>query len=247
MKQIIPMILVLLFMVGCAADQRMDGDGMVNTYSQISQETAKEMMKLDDGHVIVDVRRQDEYNNGHIPGAILVPNESIGTEQPEALPDRNQIILVYCRSGRRSKEAAQKLFDLGYTNVYEFGGINDWTGEIVTGGKPTTLSFHSFDGGGPEYTIDVDSDIVSCQSTKEYADANHEELDGAGFVVIFTFTGIRTGETSMTVKERSPVSGNLNHVYNVKVDQNLNLTIEYISTEDLDNMTAESVLTEETQ
>jgi rhodanese-related sulfurtransferase len=82
--------------------------------------------------VIVDVRRQDEYSEGHIPGAILVPNESIGTEQPEALPDLDQIILVYCRSGRRSKEAAQKLFDMGYTNIYEFGGIIDWTGEIVT-------------------------------------------------------------------------------------------------------------------
>jgi rhodanese-related sulfurtransferase len=90
------------------------------------------MMELDDGHVIVDVRREDEYAKGHIPGAILIPNESIGTEQPSELPDLDQIILVYCRSGRRSKEASQKLADIGYTNVYEFGGIVDWTGEIVT-------------------------------------------------------------------------------------------------------------------
>lgn len=90
------------------------------------------MMELDDGHVIVDVCREDEYANGHIPGAILIPNESIGTEQPSELPDLDQIILVYCRSGRRSKEASQKLADIGYTNVYEFGGIVDWTGEIVT-------------------------------------------------------------------------------------------------------------------
>ncbi len=101
-------------------------------YTQIDQETAKLMMELDDGHVIVDVRREDEYAKGHIPGAILIPNESIGTEQPSELPDLDQIILVYCRSGRRSKEASQKLADIGYTNVYEFGGIVDWTGEIVT-------------------------------------------------------------------------------------------------------------------
>ena len=101
-----------------------------SSYTQIDQETAREMMLRDDGHVIVDVRRQDEYDAGHIPGAILIPNESIGTEQPEQLPDLNQIILIYCRSGNRSKQAAQKLFDMGYTNVYEFGGINTWKGEI---------------------------------------------------------------------------------------------------------------------
>ena len=89
------------------------------------------MMTKDDGHIIVDVRRQDEYDEGHIPGAVLSPNESITDKQPEELPDLDQIILVYCRSGRRSKEASQKLADIGYTNVYEFGGINTWTGEIV--------------------------------------------------------------------------------------------------------------------
>jgi len=111
----------------------MDGDGMVRTfeYTQITQEEAKEMMEKDDGHIIVDVRREDEYAEGHIPGAILIPNESIETEPPEELPDFDQIILVYCRSGRRSKEAAQKLADMGYAYVYEFGGIIDWDGEIV--------------------------------------------------------------------------------------------------------------------
>ena len=99
---------------------------------QITQEKAKEMMKSDDGHIIVDVRRQDEYDSGHIPGAVLIPNESIGSEMPEGLPDKEQVILVYCRSGRRSKEASGKLADMGYVNVYEFGGIIDWTGEIVT-------------------------------------------------------------------------------------------------------------------
>ncbi len=105
----------------------------VKTYTQITQEEAMEMMTRDDGHVIVDVRRQYEYDESHIPGAILIPNESIETEPPEELPDPDQIILVYCRSGRRSKEASQKLADMGYTNVYEFGGIITWPGEIVTG------------------------------------------------------------------------------------------------------------------
>lgn len=101
-------------------------------YTQIDQETAREMMSRDDGHVVVDVRRRDEYDAGHIPGAILVPNESIGCDSPEALPDYDQIILIYCRSGNRSKQAAEKLSGMGYTHIYEFGGINTWTGEIVT-------------------------------------------------------------------------------------------------------------------
>lgn len=90
------------------------------------------MMENDDGHIIVDVRTQEEYEEGHIPDAICIPNEIIADVKPDELPDLDQIILVYCRSGRRSKEAAQKLFDIGYTNVYEFGGIIDWTGDVVT-------------------------------------------------------------------------------------------------------------------
>lgn len=131
-KILIPLLLALqLVLSGCG--QKLDGDGMVyKSYNGISQEEAKEMMAQDDGHVIVDVRRQDEYDAGHIPGAILIPNESIDMEQPEELPDLDQIILIYCRSGNRSKQAAQKLFNMGYTNIYEFGGINDWTGDIVT-------------------------------------------------------------------------------------------------------------------
>ena len=108
----------------------MDGEDGMNSYRKIDQETAKAMMAKNDGHVTVDVRRQDEYDAGHIPGAILIPNESIGTERPAELPDLDQIILIYCRSGNRSKQAAQKLADMGYTNIYEFGGINTWNGEI---------------------------------------------------------------------------------------------------------------------
>ena len=132
---ILPVAILLLLaavpmLTGCF--QKIDGDGMVyKSYRQISQEEAKEMMEKDDGHIVVDVRRQDEYDAGHIPDAILIPNESIGEERPDALPDLEQIILIYCRSGNRSKQAAQKLFDMGYTNVYEFGGVVDWTGELV--------------------------------------------------------------------------------------------------------------------
>ena len=143
MKKIICLLLpaILLLLSGCSSvGQVMDGDDMVRSYTQISQEAAKEMMAQDDGHIIVDVRRQDEYDAGHIPGAILIPNESIGTEQLEELPDLNQVILIYCRSGNRSKQAAQKLFDMGYTNIYEFGGIIDWTGEIVTDEAPESNS-----------------------------------------------------------------------------------------------------------
>ena len=107
-----------------------------STYKQISQEEAAEMMTKDDGHVIVDVRRMDEYIEGHIPGAICIPNENIDRERLEKLPDLDQIILVYCRSGNRSKQASEKLAAMGYRNVYEFGGIITWTGETVTGVKP---------------------------------------------------------------------------------------------------------------
>lgn len=133
-RLMIPILICLLVLSGCAAQSTGKEGGSMEkgSYTQIDQETAKEMMLRDDGHVIVDVRRQNEYDAGHIPGAILIPNESIGTERPEQLPNLDQIILVYCRSGNRSKQAAQKLFDMGYTNVYEFGGINTWTGEIVS-------------------------------------------------------------------------------------------------------------------
>jgi rhodanese-related sulfurtransferase len=84
--------------------------------------------------VIVDVRTPEEYDGGHIPNAILVPNESIGDDMPEALPDKEATLLIYCRSGRRSKEASEKLLKLGYKSIYEFGGIIDWPYELVKEG-----------------------------------------------------------------------------------------------------------------
>ena len=123
------LIAAVILLTGCS----IGGTGNSASYHQIAQEEAKEMMTKDDGHIIVDVRRQDEYDEGHIPGAVLIPNESITDKQPEQLPDLNQVILIYCRSGRRSKEASEKLVELGYTNIVEFGGILDWTGEVVKG------------------------------------------------------------------------------------------------------------------
>ena len=99
-------------------------------YRQISMDEAVAMMKDEKNYIILDVRRPDEYTEGHIPGAINVPNEEIGTAEIAKLPDKAQLILVYCRSGRRSKEASEKLVKLGYTNIVEFGGILDWKGEI---------------------------------------------------------------------------------------------------------------------
>ena len=137
MKRIlIPALAALLLLAGCAyapaPQQAADTeDSAKASWVQIDQETAKQMMEADDGHVIVDVRRQDEYDAGHLPGAILIPNETIIDERPAELPDPEQVILIYCRSGNRSKQAAQKLADLGYSNIYEFGGITTWTGEIV--------------------------------------------------------------------------------------------------------------------
>lgn len=101
-------------------------------YHKITAEEAKKM--IDEGGVIVvDVRRADEYAQKHIPGAVLVPNEDIGEEQPELLPDKDAVLLVHCRTGIRSKQASDKLVELGYTNVYDFGGIEDWPYETESG------------------------------------------------------------------------------------------------------------------
>ena len=120
-------------LIGCAAKSTLtENTGEYSGYKQITQEEAKDMMAQDDGHIIVDVRRQDEFAAGHIPDAVCIPNETIDKMKPAELPDTEQIILIYCRSGNRSKQAAQKLADMGYTNIYEFGGIIDWDGEIIT-------------------------------------------------------------------------------------------------------------------
>ena len=128
MKKLIPILLSALMFTGCAGTS----NNQTSTYRQISMDEAVNMMAQETGYIILDVRRPDEFAAGHIPNAINVPNETIGTAEISELPDKNQLIMVYCRSGRRSKEASEKLVKLGYTNIVEFGGILDWKGEIVT-------------------------------------------------------------------------------------------------------------------
>ena len=102
------------------------------SYQTITQQQAKEIMDSEQPHVILDVREENEFVQGHIPGAVLLPHEKIQQLAPTLLPDKNALILVYCRSGNRSKQASQKLADMGYSNVKEFGGILNWKYEIVT-------------------------------------------------------------------------------------------------------------------
>jgi rhodanese-related sulfurtransferase len=124
-------LLICALLSGCG--DVTDGDGTERTveYTKITAEEAMKMIEEDDSLVIVDVRRLDEFTEGHIPDAICIPNETIENEPPKELPDPDQVILIYCRSGNRSKQAAQKLAAMGYTNIYEFGGIIDWPGDIV--------------------------------------------------------------------------------------------------------------------
>ena len=121
MKKIIPFLMSLLMLAGCAMQPAAE-----STYRQIDMDQAISLMETESNYIILDVRTVEEYNERHIPGAVNVPNESIGSGDIHELPDKEQLILVYCRSGNRSKTASQKLAELGYTEVYEFGGIKDW-------------------------------------------------------------------------------------------------------------------------
>lgn len=100
-------------------------------YKKITSNEAKKLMETEKWYIIADVRSTEEYANGHIPNAISIPLDTIGNEAKSQLKDKNQLIMVYCRTGRRSREATLKLIEEGYANVIDFGGINDWTGEIV--------------------------------------------------------------------------------------------------------------------
>ena len=124
-KRLLPLVLSLTLLSSCGTRT-----GSSAGYRQISMDEAVKTMKDEKNYIILDVRRPDEYSEGHIPGAINVPNEDIDTSDIAELPNKSQLILVYCRSGRRSKEAAAKLVKLGYTNIVEFGGILDWQGNI---------------------------------------------------------------------------------------------------------------------
>ena len=123
MKKILPLLCSALALSACgSASSEL-------SFQQISMDAAITQMAEEDNFILLDVRTPEEFADGHIPGAINIPNESIGENDITELPDKEQRIYVYCRSGNRSKQASQKLADMGYTNIFEFGGINDWTGE----------------------------------------------------------------------------------------------------------------------
>ena len=124
------LILILLAVVLLTACGNKNENNQETVYMNITAEEAKQIMDTETGYIILDVRTQEEYDESHIPGAIVIPNTEIETRAEQELTDKGQMILVYCRSGRRSKQAAEILVTLGYTNIKEFGGIIDWPYEV---------------------------------------------------------------------------------------------------------------------
>ena len=127
MKKLIFLLLAVPLLTACGQDKEND-QGAV--YLNITAEEAKQIMDGEEGYIILDVRTQEEYDQGHIPGTIPIPDTEINAKAEEVLTDKEQLLLVYCRSGRRSKLAAEALVELGYTNIKEFGGIIDWPYEV---------------------------------------------------------------------------------------------------------------------
>lgn len=115
------LLVLVLLLTACA---------QTASYEQITQEEAKQIMDTTNGYILLDTRTREEYDQGHIPGALLIPHTEIAERAEEELPDKDQVILVYCRSGNRSKQASEVLVELGYTNIKEFGGINTWPYEV---------------------------------------------------------------------------------------------------------------------
>lgn len=207
-----PFIMLLCLIPGifCSASQN------ATSFTRISMEEAKKRMEIDDGHVIVDVRTEEEYASGHIPEAICIPDETIYKDRPSALPDLDQVILIYCRSGNRSKRSARMLYEMGYTNVYEFGGIIDWDGEIETARTLSTLSVYRYgeiyydsysifmDEGGYRVSVNDEEPVsVSEEAVQElmkvieaynifswdgFDKTNENVLDGEGFLFEIGFT-----------------------------------------------------------
>lgn len=122
MKKIILFCCCVLFLFGCGSEKA--------AYTSIPMSEAKTRLETEKDILLVDVRSQEEFAQGHIPGAICIPNEEIKDKDPELLSQKDQLIFIYCRSGNRSKQASEKLAKLGYTNIVEIGGILDWTGDI---------------------------------------------------------------------------------------------------------------------
>ena len=127
MKKLLFLLLAVMLLTACAHTKENEQEA---AYMNITAEEARQIMDSEEGYVILDVRTQEEYDQGHIPGAIVISHEEIAEKAEEVLTDKEQLILVYCRSGRRSKIAAEALVELGYTNIKEFGGIIDWPYEV---------------------------------------------------------------------------------------------------------------------
>ena len=123
MKKLMILLLAVMLLTACGKDKENDREAV---YMNITAEEAKQIMDREEGYIILDVRTQEEYDQGHIPGAIVISHEEIAERAEEVLTDKDQLILVYCRSGRRSKLASEAMVELGYTNIKEFGGIIDW-------------------------------------------------------------------------------------------------------------------------
>ena len=134
MKKLAFLLLAVMMLTACGQDKE-NNQGVV--YVNITAAEAKQIMDSEEGYIILDVRTQEEYDQGHIPGAIVISHEEIAEKAEDVLKDKDQLILVYCRSGRRSKIAAEALVELGYTNIKEFGGIIDWPYEVESWSENT--------------------------------------------------------------------------------------------------------------
>ena len=126
-KIILLLLLAVALLSACVQEQGRESEAV---YVNITAQEAKQIMDTQEGYIILDVRSREEYDQGHIPGAIVIPHTEVEDRAEDELPDKDRLILVYCRSGRRSKIAAEALVELGYTNIKEFGGILDWPYEV---------------------------------------------------------------------------------------------------------------------
>lgn len=209
-----------------------DSGGMMRLpYLRIDEAEAQRMMEQKNGYIILDVGSKDEYDAGHIPGAVSLPADTIGTERPEELADLYQTILLYSRDAEKGRKAAEKLGNMGYCQVYEFGVLHDWTGPVETGaesgskGEPAVLSFSSFSGGGPSYSVSVaDPDILSCSSETVFDESTYG-MPGAGYQEVYTFSGLRPGTTTVTVTASFMDESLSQTVYTAVVDESLNVAL----------------------
>lgn len=216
----------LLCLAGCASGGQGADAPEAGSYRQIGQVAARQMMEQEDGYLVVDVRRPEEYAEGHIPGAICLPNESIGAGQPEELPNPDQLLLIYCRSGNRSKQAAEKLAALGYTKVYEFGGILDWTGEVVTG-QTLLLTVNSNPTTGFRWTAAQDAELFA---VREYytGQPQSKPVAGSGGWQTFLLTPRASGTVQVTFtysRSWEPGPADPQFSYTFEIAENLTLTV----------------------